>query len=114
MFNNITSDQVHAFMRHVYTAVGVGTSVLVSVGLSQGDATKIGTAVQQFGDGIADIIAAVGALAPIISGFYAMWSASRKARLVALNADPQIAKIETVPGTAAHAEANDIPGQKVT
>jgi len=114
MFTNITSDQLHSALRHVYTATGTAMAVLTAVGLSQGDATTIGTAVHQIGDGISSIVAGVGALIPVISGLYAMASASRKNRLLALNADPQIKKVETVPGTPAAAEAATIPGAKVT
>lgn len=112
--NMPTEDQVHSVLRHVYTATGTAVSILVVIGLTQQDASSIGIAVKQIGDGIASIIAGISALIPIVSGAYAALSASRAARLRALNADPQIAKIDTVPGTDAAKEAAQIPGSKVT
>ena len=114
LFACASSDQLHSFLRHVYTATGTATAVLTVVGMSQGDATTIGNAVHQIGDGIASIVAGIGALVPVVSGVYAMVSASRASRLKALNADPQIEKIKTVPGTEAAKEAAAIPGAKVT
>lgn len=106
--------QVTAFMRHVYTGVGVAVAVLGIVGLSQGDATAIGEAVQKIGDGLVSIASGISALVPIVSGIYAAYTASRRYRLKALNVDPQIQKIITTPGTSASAVADSIPGNKVT
>jgi len=109
-----TSDQVNSALRHVYSAVGAGTSVLVIVGLSQGDATALGAAVHQIGDGIAEIIAGVTALVPVASALYAAWTASPFSRLMHANNNPEIAQLRTVPGTATAALAAAIPGNKVT
>ncbi len=108
-----TQAQLHSALRHVYTAVGTGTAVAIAFGLSQGDATAIGEAVKQIGDGVASIVAGVATLVPIVSGIYAAISASRKSRLKDLDADPEIERIKTVPGTTAAAEAAEIPGTKV-
>jgi len=105
---------VHGALRHVYTATAAATAAATIIGLSQGDATGIGTAVHQIGDGIASIVAGVTALIPIITAGYAAVSATRKNRMKDLNNDPQIAKVETVPGTEAAKEAATIPGNKVT
>jgi len=105
--------QLSAFMRHVYSALGGATAMALAMGLSQGDATTIGTAVHQIGDGIVSIATGVAALVPVVSAVYAAISASRKSRLVAMDADPQIKKVETVAGTPAAAIAAEIPGPKV-
>jgi D-serine deaminase-like pyridoxal phosphate-dependent protein len=108
------SAPVSSALRHAYTAVAAATAALTIVGLSQGDATAIGVAVHQIGDGLASIVAGISALVPIIMAAYAAWSGTRKARLLELNKDPEIEKVKTVPGTEAHAEAASIPGTKVS
>lgn len=111
--NNLAPGQLQAFMRHVYTAFGAATAMLLFVGLSQGDVTTIGNALHQIGDGVVSIAAGIAALVPILSGVAASIAASRASRLKSLDADPQIAKVETVPGTEAAAAAAQIPGSKV-
>jgi hypothetical protein len=106
--------QVQSILRHVYTALGTALSVAVAIGLSQGDATTIGSAVQQIGDGVSKIIAGISTLVPVAMSVWAAISASRKSRMAALNADPEIQHIKTVPGTDAAREAAQIPGNKVT
>ena len=101
-------------LRHVYTATAAVTAALTIVGLSQGDATGIGQAVQKIGDGFASIVAGLSTLVPIVMAGWAAWSGTRKVRMSDLNADPEIRKIDTVPGTDAHKEAAQIPGSKVT
>jgi hypothetical protein len=108
------SAPVSSALRHVYTAAAAVTAALTIVGLSQGDATAIGVAVHQIGDGVASIVAGLSSLVPIIMAAYAAWSGTRKSRMIDLNKDPEIRKIDTVPGTEAHAEAASIPGSKVT
>jgi hypothetical protein len=109
-----TTDQINSFLRHVYTATATAVSVLAMVGLSQGDATALGDAVHKIGDGIASIVAGVGILIPIASGLYAAWSASPFSRLLWAKKNPEIAKVEAVPGTAMATLANSIPGDKIT
>lgn len=86
----INQDVLNAVLRHVYTATGVGTTVLIAVGISQGDATAIGEAVHKIGDGLASIIAGISMLAPIISALYAGWTATRKS---------QVKSVAAIPGT---------------
>ena len=100
-------------LRHVYTATAAITGTLTVLGMSQGDATAIGEAVRQIGDGAASIIAGISTLVPIAMSAYAAWSATRKTRMTEMNADPEIKKIQTVPGTEAAKEAATIPGSKV-
>lgn len=109
-----TSDQTNSFLRHVYTATATAASVLVIVGLNQSNATALGNAVHQIGDGAASIIAGVGALIPIITGIYAAWTASPFSRLLYMKKNPEIAKVEAVPGTPTAAMADAIPGNKIT
>jgi hypothetical protein len=108
-----TSDQVNAALRHVYTAVASATAVLVFVGLSQGDATAIGNAVHDIGDGVAKIIAGVTVLIPMASAVYAAWTASPFSRLLSMKKNPEIAQVLAKPGTATAALANAIPGDKI-
>jgi len=109
-----TSDQVNSALRHVYTAVGVGTAVLVTVGLSQGTATALGLAVHQIGDGVASIIAGVGGLVAAGSGAYAAWTASPFSKLMDAKKNPQIQQLVAVAGTPLAAMADAIPGNKIT
>ena len=109
-----TTDQVNSALRHVYTAVGTATAVLVLVGLSQSDATNLGVAVHKIGDGIASIIAGIGMLVPIASAVYAAWTASPFSRLMSAKKNPEIAQVFAVPGTATAALADSIPGNKIT
>lgn len=106
--------QISALMRHVYTIVGTLVATLGVVGLSQGDATTIGTAVHNIGDGIVSIATGISALVPLASAAYAVWSSSRASKLKAMNADPEITKVVTVPGTTAASAALNIPGTKIT
>lgn len=109
-----TSDEVNALLRHVYSSTATAISVLVLVGLSQGDATALGNAIHQIGDGIAKIVAGVAALIPIASGIYAAYTASPFARLLRAKANPEIAQVLVVPGTKTAALADSIPGDKIT
>jgi cephalosporin-C deacetylase-like acetyl esterase len=104
---------MNAFLRHIANASATATAVAIIFGLSQGDATTIGSAIQQIGNGIAALVAGVTLMIPVVTGAYAAISATRRARMASLNADPQIKKVETFPGTEAHKEASEIPGNKV-
>lgn len=109
-----TTDETNAALRHVYTAVGTGTAVLLIVGVSQGNVTAIGNAVHQIGSGIALIVAGVSALIPFVSGAYAALSSSPLAGLLKMQKNPEIEKVKVVPGTPTAALAAQIPGEKVT
>ena len=67
--------ELNSWLRHVYTAVGaiVGTLAVMSL-ISGVDATGITNALHQIGDGVAQIAAGVGALIPILSGIWAVYS----------------------------------------
>ena len=108
-----TVDQINSFLRHVYSATATAISVLVMVGLSQGDATAIGEAVHQIGDGIAKIVAGISILVPIASGLYAAWSASPFSRLMQAKKNPQIEQVIVKPNTPAATLAESIPGSKI-
>lgn len=109
-----TEDQVQAVLRHVYTAMGTVVAVLMALGLKQGDATAVGELVQKIGDGIAAAFMLAGLLAPVYSSVRAWIASSRPNRLKAMDKDPEIEHVKTVPGTQAAAEAAAIPGSKVT
>ena len=87
MFNQ---NVFNAILRHFYTAAGIGTAVLIAVGMSQGDATKLGEAVHQIGEGLASVAMGVTTLVGMASAAYAGWSATRKS---------QVAAVAAVPGT---------------
>ena len=89
----------NAVLNHVYTAAGVAVTVLAAVGMSQGDATAIGVAVHQIGDGVVSVVAGVTTLLTIGSGAYAGYMATRKA---------QLTSVAAVPGTVVR-----IPDQKL-
>lgn len=114
IFGYVSNDMINAVLRHVYTATGTAISILAILGLSQGDATALGAAVHQIGDGIASIAAGVSALVPIASAVYAAYSATIKSKLKSLDANPEIIRVTTVPGTDAATAASEIPGTKVT
>lgn len=105
-----TSDQVNSALRHVYTAVGTGIAVLVMVGLSQGQATALGSAIHQIGDGIASIIAGISALVPIASAVYAAWTASPFSKLLSVSKNPDVKQV--VVGSVAL--ANSLPNNVVS
>lgn len=109
-----TNDETNAALRHVYTAVGTATAVLVLVGMSQGDATTIGNAIHQIGSGVALIVAGVGALIPVVSGIFAALSASPLAALLRMQKNPDIKQVVAIPGTPTAKLTEQIPGDKVT
>lgn len=105
-----TSDQVNSALRHVYTATATGIGVLVLVGLSQGNATALGAAVHQIGDGVASIIAGISALIPIASAVYAAWSASPFSKLLSVSKNPAVSQVVVNSPTL----ANDLPANVVS
>jgi hypothetical protein len=109
-----TGDQVNSALRHVYTTAGTATAVAIFFGLNPDLANQIAPAVHKIGDGISSVIAGVGMLIPVASGLYAAWSASPFSRLLSFKKNPEIAKVEAVPGTATAALADAIPGNKIT
>ena len=90
---------IKAVLNHIYTAVGVGTSVLIVVGISQGDATAIGVAIHQIGDGIASVVAGVTTILTVGSAAYAGYMATRRM---------QVASVASIPGTVVK-----IPNQEI-
>lgn len=84
---------IQAFLRNIYAAVGSGLAVAVIIGLSQGDATALGNAIHQIGDGIASIASGISALIPILTGLYAAWTATRNSKLTSLAKDPQVVQV---------------------
>lgn len=88
---------VNAVLRHVYTGLGVATMVLVTVGLKQGDATALGNAVHQIGDGVSSIAAGIAAIVAVVSPLYASWTATRASRIAAVGAMPNTVVVTTAP-----------------
>lgn len=72
-----TKDQVAAVMRHVYTAVGAGVAVAVTLGaMGQEDADRTVELVKQLGEGLGIVVGALAALLPILNALRAGRSAS--------------------------------------
>ena len=97
----ITTASVNAGLRHVYSITATAIATATIIGLSQGDATALGTAIHQIGDGIASIVAGITTLIPIASALFAAWSGNRV---------QQAARIAQMPGlkvvpTSAEGEA---------
>jgi hypothetical protein len=109
-----TSLQVNAGLGHVYASLGAATAVTVFFGLNPDLANTIAPAVHQIGDGISKIIAGVTALIPVGTAIYTMVKNSPYARLLQAKANPEIAQLQAVPGTATAALAEQIPGNKIT
>src|ERR1700677_4527421 len=104
-----TSDQVNSALRHVYTATASGITVAVLIGLSQGQATALGAAIHQIGDGVASIVAGVSALIPIVSAGYAAWSASPFSKLLSVSKNPEVQQVVV----STPALANSLPANVV-
>lgn len=113
-WNSITSDSVSAFMRNVYAALAGCTGTLLVIGISQADIDTFTSAVHLIGEGLSSIVAGVAVMVPLVTGSIAAYKASRKGRLVAMDKDPEISIVKTVPGSSAEETAKEIPGKKVT
>jgi hypothetical protein len=109
-----TSDEINGALRHVYTAVGTASAVLVMVGMSQEDVSSLGRGIHQIGDGVASIVAGVGTLIPIVCAVYAAWQQSPFSKLMSFHNNKQIAQVLAVPGTPMAKLADEIPGNKIT
>lgn len=93
------SAATNAALRHVYTGTAVMVGTLTVVGISQGDATAIGTAVHQIGDGVASIVTGVCTLIPIISGIAAAVKGTRTSK---------VADVAAMPGTTVSPDGKTI------
>jgi len=107
-------ESVKSFVAHIIAGLAGATSMLLIVGLSQGDASRLGDAFKQIGDGVVSIVAGLSILVPILTGLYGAYKQTRTFTLNKMNEDPQIEKVETKPGTAAAEVANKIPGEKIS
>ncbi len=102
-----TRDEVAAFMRHVYTAVGAGTVVAVAFGLmGQEDADKVIELVKQLGEGVGIVVGAIAALLPLINAFRASRSASPTAQIRKVESLPDVTVVPTTPKGAEQIEAS--------
>ena len=104
-----TDDQLHSVLRHIYTMVATAVSVMTLIGLSQSNADVIVAAVHKIGEGASSMIAGVTMLIPVASAVFAAISAGLHPRLMSLNQDPEVLKIEV----KSPAVADAIPGNKV-
>ena len=111
MFSN--AEAVKSFLAHIVSAVSSAAGVLLLFGVSQGDVTRIGSAIQQVGEGVVSIIGGLLILIPVIGGMYAAFKQTTGFLLKKVNADPEIKRVVVEPGTKAAEIAAKILGDKI-
>jgi uncharacterized membrane protein len=111
MFSN--AEAVKSFLAHIVSAVSSAAGVLLLFGVSQGDVTRIGSAIQQVGEGVVSIIGGLLIIIPVIGGLYAAFKQTTGFWLRKQNADPEIKRVVVAPGTEAAKIAEAIPGDKI-
>ena len=111
MFSN--AEAVKSFLAHIVSALSSATGVLLLVGMSQGDVTRLGAAIQQVGDGVVSIVSGILIVVPLAAGLYAAFKQTTGFLLKRQNADPEIKRVVVAPGTEAAKVAEKIPGDKI-
>ena len=111
MFSN--SEAVKSFLASIVSAISSATGLLLLVGISQGDVTRLGAAIQQIGDGIVGVVSGVLIIISLGSGVYLAFKQTTGFLLKKQNADPEIERVVVVPGTEAAKIAEAIPGDKI-
>jgi len=96
--NALNKDQIISFIRHIITAAGSVLATLAVLHIMTGDQAKnVSDALSSIGNGLVQIMAAVGVIAPIVSGIFASFAASPSAKLSSIANqvanDPAIQKI---------------------
>ena len=83
--------QFNSILRHVYTALGTASVMVVAFHfLPQGTVDTITAALHQIGDGAALVISGVSALVPVVSAVYASIAASTTSRTTAVSQEPDV------------------------
>ena len=96
--NAPNQDQIISFIRHIVTAAGSVLATLAVLHIMTGDQAKtVSDALSSIGSGLVQIMAAVGVVAPIVSGIFASFAAGPSAKLTSIAKqvanDPNIQKI---------------------
>jgi hypothetical protein len=89
----LTPAQIKTIVASIGTAGGAGVVVLVYLGLSQDDASAIGAAIKQIGEGLGAIAMGVGTLVTVGSTIYATIQQSRKNQVAAVATPGTVVKI---------------------
>ena len=75
-------DQIVSLVRHVVTAAGSVLATLAVLHLMTGDQAKtVADALTSLSNGFVQIVAAVGVIAPVVSGLFAAWAQSPTSQL---------------------------------
>ena len=106
-------DAIKSFLASVVSALSSATAALLLVGVSQDDATRLGAAVQQIGDGIAGAISFLLLMISVFGTTYVFFKQTKHFLFRRHDADPEIRYVEVLPGTEAAAVAEAIPGDKI-
>ena len=106
-------DAVKSVLASIVSALSSSTALLLLVGVSQGDVTRLGAAVQQIGDGIASFISFILLLVSISGTVYVFLKQTKHFLFKRHDADPEIRYVEVLPGTLSAEIAEEIPGDKI-
>lgn len=89
-----TLGQASAFGRHVLSYAMGATTAAVALHVINGDqGTTIAGAISQIASGITSIAGGVSTLIALGSGLYAAWTASPLRQMLAVAANPDVAKV---------------------
>jgi uncharacterized membrane protein len=111
MFSN--AEAVKSFLAHIVSAIASASGVLLLFGVSQGDVTRLGSAIQQIGEGVVSIVGGLLIIIPVIGGLYAAFKQTTGFLLKKQAADPEIKRVIVEPNTKAAEIAVEIPGNKI-
>jgi len=106
-------DAIKSFLASVVSALSSATAALLLVGVSQDDATRLGAAVQQIGDGIAGAISFLLLMISVFGTTYVFFKQTKRFLFRRHDADPEIRYVEVLPGTESAQIADAIPGNKI-
>ena len=93
----ISQVSVNAALRHVYSIAATAIATATLIGLSQGNATALGTAIHQIGDGVASIVAGITTIIPIASALFAAWSGNKVQQAARIALSPDLKVVPTTP-----------------
>jgi hypothetical protein len=83
--------QTHAWLRHVYTGLGIAGSLITTLALLPPDQLQaLIAAVHQIGDGFEGVLAGVGVLVGIGSALYARFTAKPESQVAAVEAQGNV------------------------
>jgi len=106
-------DAIKSFLASVVSALSSATAALLLVGVSQDDATRLGEAIQQIGDGIVGFISFLLLMVSVSGTTYVFFKQTKHFLFRRHDADPEIRYVEVLPGTKAATIAEAIPGDKI-